>query len=338
MDTPSLAEKVAFLAQARNHPFAPARVTVVETHMSWVFLTDLHAYKLKKAIRTDEQDLTTVEAREAQCRNEAALNARFSRGVYLGILPLTVDTRGALELDRGGRPVDWLVWMRRLPAERMLDYEIATGRVDVGLLRECIANLARFYRTLAPVAAFSAEVFRGRMAGRVVESRDILLRQDAGLQPFRPAELAGRQLEFLSSRRALFDARIGDGRVVEAHGDLRPEHVCLESPPQLIDCLEFSQRLRTLDAAEEMAFLALECERLGAPQLHEAIFRQYCATAGDAPPHALVSFYKSLHASVRARLAVAHLDEPAADTRKWLARGAEYMRLATLHLEATISG
>ena len=123
--------------------------------------------------------------------------------------------------------------------------------------------------------------------------------------------------------------RVRAGRVVEGHGDLRPEHVWLGEPPAIIDCLEFSAELRTLDTADELAFLALECERLGAPQLGRALLDAFAEFTGDVPAPALVDFYQAFRACVRANIAIRHLREARyRDDPKWPRRAREYLALA----------
>jgi aminoglycoside phosphotransferase family enzyme len=134
----------------------------------------------------------------------------------------------------------------------------------------------------------------------------------------------------------LFDARVRDGRMVEGHGDLRPEHICLLREPKIIDCLEFSREFRILDIADELAFLALECERLGAPSFARVIFDTYARNTGDAPPQALVHFHCSLRALMRAKISLWHLDEPGfRDGRKWMALARTYLALAAAHAART---
>src|SRR5688572_6925492 len=141
------------------------------------------------------------------------------------------------------------------------------------------------------------------------------------------AATAASQLAFLHDSAKRLDDRIG--RVVEAHGDLRPEHVCLEPTPVIIDCLEFSRDLRVLDAASELAYFGLECERLGAGYIGRQVFETYCRANSDNPAPALMAFYRSWHACIRARIAVWHLKDSGIDDRsKWVARGAQYLRLA----------
>ena len=124
------------------------------------------------------------------------------------------------------------------------------------------------------------------------------------------------------------------GRVVEGHGDLRPEHVWLGSPPAIIDCLEFSLALRTLDSADELGFLALECERLGAPELGAALLAQHRELSGDAPPPALVDLYQAMRACVRAGIALWHLKEARYQgSPVWRARATSYLSLAAARLQ-----
>jgi aminoglycoside phosphotransferase family enzyme len=123
---------------------------------------------------------------------------------------------------------------------------------------------------------------------------------------------------------------VSQGRIVEGHGDLRPEHVCLGPEPLFIDCLEFNRDWRVLDPADELAYLAMECEHAGAPWIGEVVFETYREATGDNPPLPLVRFYKAYRATVRAKLSAWHLkDHPdPADQGKWIARAQRYLELA----------
>jgi len=329
---PGIAAKVAFLSRPRAYPEPTHGVEIVETHMSWVFLTDRHAWKLKKPVRQSYLDFSTEGARRHYCAEEVRLNRRLTQGVYLGTVPLTLGSDGSLRLGPGGTVVDWLVRMRRLPADRMLDSMIRARSASADDLRAVVGALCRFYRGSQPVAMAPPE-YRGRFAAGIDDNlRELSAREFAlPLATIEPA-CAG-QRAFLERRAALFDARARAGRIVEAHGDLRPEHVCLEPAPQIIDCLEFSRDFRLLDAADELGFLALECERLGATWMRQAIFDAYAAQTGDAPPPALLHFYQSYRACTRAKIAMWHLKEPGrTDAAKWTAQASDYLRLAAAHL------
>jgi aminoglycoside phosphotransferase family enzyme len=183
--------------------------------------------------------------------------------------------------------------------------------------------------------ALSPAQWHARFAAGIEENAREL-RAPAGALPQDLIENVRAGQRSLLERCAVhFDRRVAEGRIVEGHGDLRPEHVCLEARPQIIDCLEFSRSLRVVDCAEELGFLALECERLGAPQLKGEIFGAYGEFSGDRPPAELVDFYQSHHACVRAKIALWHLRDPSlADRARWPLQAGTYLRLAREHLDA----
>jgi uncharacterized protein len=327
-----LAAKVAFLSRAQSYPAGTREVARIETHMSWVFLTDAHAFKLKKPVRTAYVDLRSLAARAHNCTEEVRLNRRLSSNVYLGVIPLVRDARGNLAMVDSGKVVDWIVAMRRLPSDRMLDHLARTGQVSPNDIEALTRLLCGFYRR-SPPAAIAPDRYRQDFVDSIAICRRELCRPAHTLSAERVEHVCAGQLAFLS-RTALFDARVRDGRIVEGHGDLRPEHICLEAEPQIIDCLEFSRRLRTLDAADELGYLALECERLGAPDIGRQILDAARAANGDAMPEVLVDFYQSYRACVRAMLAILHLREASVqDPAKWTSRAAQYLELAHAHGE-----
>jgi aminoglycoside phosphotransferase family enzyme/predicted kinase len=326
---PGLGAKVAFLSLPASYPEPTTQVETVETHLSWVFLTDRYAWKLKKPVRSPVVDFTTVTARRLNCDEELRLNRRLSDDVYLEIVPLSLDVGGCLRFRGEGEPIDWLVKMRRLPKARMLDRLILNGAATHDDVRRVISRLARFYRDAPPVD-IACSAYRDAFAKGIAGNLRELCAPAYGLPAKLIAAIAMQQQNFLEHRSALFDERNHAGHVVEAHGDLRPEHICLEDEPQIIDCLEFSRELRILDPADELAFLALECERLGAPAFTTAIFETYTVVTGDVPPVPLLAFYRSYRACVRAKLAIWHLNDPQPrEPSKWVARAHDYLQLAS---------
>ena len=143
--------KLAFLTQAAAYADGTRDVECIETHMAWVFLTDRHAFKLKKPVRYDFLDFSSVEARREDCVREIELNRRLSPDVYLDLVPLTVAADGLLALGGDGEIVDWLVKMRRLPREQMLDWQLEHGRPEPDALRPAALLLAEFYRNAPPL-------------------------------------------------------------------------------------------------------------------------------------------------------------------------------------------
>ncbi len=325
---PALATRLAWLADPGVYPDHPVRVATIETHLSFVFLTDRFVYKLKKPVRHEYLDFRTLAARRRNGAAEVRLNRRLAPGVHLGVVPLTVDARGRARVGGKSRPVEWLVRMRRLPAARMLDRLIRDGRLRSEDVRRLAARLAAFYAR-RPAVHRSGARYRREYIAAVRANRAALLDPRLDLPRRRIEMLHAAQLAFIARHGALFESRARTGRIVEGHGDLRPEHVCLESPPVIFDCLEFNRRFRVLDVADELAFFSMECERLGAPQVGAACMRACVRATGDRPPEQLIAFYKAYRACVRARLAIWHLrDRPPAEWPRWRRRAEEYLVLA----------
>ncbi|MBL27122.1 MAG: hypothetical protein CMM50_06180 [Rhodospirillaceae bacterium] len=331
--TPTIADKVTFLSRPESYPLGALRVEVRETHMSWVFLTGDRVYKLKKPVRYDYLDFSTLTARYRDSMDEVRLNRRLAGDVYIGLVPLSRHADGSLILSAGAHEVDWLVEMRRLPADRMLDRLIAAGRVEDADLDRLGEVLARFFAGAERVA-LSGDAYRARLGAEIDGNRSELTDPAFGLPRDLVERVTDRQRAVLATDAGLFDARATAGRIVEGHGDLRPEHVALLDTPVVIDCIEFNRDFRILDPADEIAFLAMDSDRLGAPAVGPRVLAAYARMSGDAPPDGLFAFYRSHRATVRAKIAIWHNREPdTADPAKWHRRALDYLRLAERDLQ-----
>jgi aminoglycoside phosphotransferase family enzyme len=320
--------KIDFLRRAESYPDRPVSVELVETHFAWVFLSRQFVYKLKKPISWRGLDLTTLAARRANCELEVSLNRRLATSVYVGVVPL-VRAGAEWALEGAGEPADWLVKMRRLPREQTLREAAARGAAGDAELFPVVDKLASFYARTAR-APWDGREYREHLAAEIEEDSRELAAPDLGVDWPRIRAVTEAQLRFIRDRASLLEARIAAGRVVDAHGDLRPEHVFLGDPPEIIDCLEFSANLRLLDTAEEIGFLALECERLGFGATGARIVELYRRRCADDVPPELTGFQRSRRALVRALLGILHLrDSLTSDAiERWRRRADWYLDAA----------
>lgn len=340
----TLREKVSFLFGAPHAQGASNTVEVIETHFAWVFLAGDRAYKLKKAMRQGSMDYRTVAQRERACREELRLNRRLAPGVYLRVLPVRCARAASSRRGAAAETIDWLIEMRRLPVERMLDRAIAQGTVGERDLGRAMRALASFFAT-ARRQPMSDRAYVSRLRRQIGVNARELLASDLKLSHPRVREVEALQFRFLTEQSEVLAGR--GAHLIEGHGDLRPEHVFLGVPSAseplmrracVIDCLEFDPDLRRLDPAEEIAFLALECQRLGAVTLADAFIGRYRAATGDVAPQVLFDFYRSRRAAVRAQIAAWHLrDETfAGEGRIWRGQAHEYLREALHHIEQAL--
>ena len=315
----ALAAKVAWLRGRLG-----AGDEAIETHFAWVFLVGDRAWKLRKPVCRDPMDYRGLESRRVGAGEEVRLNRRLAPGTYLGTRPLTRDSGGNFAIDGKGEVVDWLVEMRRLDRGRMLDVLLAQGRVTADDLHRVAALLADFYAR-EPTAITDGAALAARLRAQILANHGVLHTLDAAGAD----RLHAAQSAFLAVHPDWLAARAAAGCVVEAHGDLRPEHIVLDDPPVVIDCLEFDRNLRVLDRMEELEFLALECARIGHAAAGEEIGRECRARLGDDAPQPLRQFYRSHRAATRAKLTVWRANEPDdGSTERWLATAREYLELA----------
>jgi uncharacterized protein len=318
-DSTTLQAKVAFLRGLCGRDDE-----AIETHFAWVFLIGEHAWKLRKPVRRDTMDYRSLEARRLDALADVRLNRRLAPDVYLGTLPLTRAADGRFTLGGAGEIVDWLVRMRRLDRSRMLDAQLTHGPIDPEALRPVLRLLADFYRGEAPAISDGA-TFVARV-GRQVETNHRIL-ASAGVTEIET--LVARQREFIARHSSLLARRAAAGCVIEAHGDLRPEHILVADSPAIIDCLEFDRQLRVLDRAEELSFLDIECARIGHGVTGRALLRGCLALLEDDASDALLYFYRSHRATSRAKVYAWRASEPDGGPRdEWHDRTADYVRSA----------
>ena len=276
---------------------------LIETHISMNILTKYYVYKLKKPVRFDFLDYSTLEARKYACEQEVQLNRRLAANVYLGVLPVTIGEGGGLTVDGKGEPVEWLVKMRRLPQDLIMDQVLLGSKkvpVDISKLAEALTN---FYQR-GPSLYISPETYARHLREHVRSNRYELLRSDHGLPESLIKRIHGRQLQFIAFEADLLAQRAHERRIVDGHGDLRPEHICLEANPVIFDCVEFNDELRQVDAVDELCFFAMECDRLGFAEYGDTVINYYAKATDDFAPQRLIAFYKSYRACVRAKVAV----------------------------------
>ena len=306
-----LAEKARALLSSSAYPDMPAAaVESIETHFAWVFLAGDYAYKLKKPGGNPLSDLRSLEARRLSCEEELRLNRPLAAGIYLGVTPLVRRADGGLRLGGEGTIVDWLVHMRRLPASLMLDRAIASGVAVPARLSALGLWLAQFYRT-RPRAPFDADQYVERVAEQIRCDRHALFAPELRLDDHHVQSALAAVWCATAQIEEELRERARAGRVVEGHGDLKPEHICLTDPPCVIDALEFSRDLRLLDPAEELSYLWIECERLGGTQAAAYVLEGYCRASDDPVSERLLNFYRSRRAMVRAKIVAWHLLDPA---------------------------
>jgi len=297
---------MSFLLDPLSYGQPGGSLKLIESHMSFVFLIGDRAYKMKKPMKLDLLDNLTLAQRRKNCLKELTLNRIMSPDIYLDVTPVTVDPDGAFQIGGSGEPVEWLVVMRRLNEEQLLDQAIPAETVTAQHISDLAETLAKFYRQTEIVSMDKTDAI-ANIRSLLDRNEQSLRNPDFGLLPTFVEPILRTVRGLLNDNQDLILARVEQGWIRDCHGDLRPEHVHLSPPVRLIDRLEFNDRLRWHDPFEESADLGLECARLGAPWIYPLLMEELTRRLGVGISKGLLDFYAGLHGCVRARLAIEHI-------------------------------
>jgi uncharacterized protein len=331
----SLKEWLAMVEKLRYAPqwasAEPVPIEMVQTHISVVLLGRERVLKLKKPVNLGFLDYSMLEQRRIACEAEVSLNRRLCEHTYLGVQPIG-QVEGLPQLSDAGPVIDYAVLMKRLPADRMLDEMVRSHTVTEAHLDRVAHRLSEFHRT----ARRGPEIDAWGTWEQALRNWDENFTQTSSFVG-RTIEASAYQLlrnwvkQWLAHNRAVLDERIREGRVVDGHGDVRGESVCVINGICIFDCIEFNDRFRCCDVASEVAFLAMDLDSLGRPDLSYYVTERYTSHAADAGLFRLLPFYRCYRAYVRGKVLSFRLNEPefsAADKSRAAERAAEYFELA----------
>lgn len=332
MITEDQSRVVAFLSAPSTH--AGAAVERIDTHASIVFLAGERALKLKRAVRYDYLDFSTVDRRRVMCEAEVRVNRRAAPHLYRGVVAVTQQADGTLAIGGSGAPADWLVEMARFDQAGLFDRMAAAGVLDLRLMRPLADEVARFHaeaewRMDQGGPAAMARVIDGNAAGFATEG--------AGLfDPARCAKLTSRMRYALDLAYVRLDSRREDGWVRQCHGDLHLRNIVLiDGRPTLFDAIEFNDDIACVDVLYDLAFLLMDMWRRGLPHHANTLWNGYLADTLELDGLPLMSLFLSCRAAVRAKTTatLANL-QTAADRRSELRTLAcDYLAMAETLLE-----
>ncbi len=294
----------------------PARIELLETHISCVLLAGVHAYKIKKPVNLGFLDFTTLAARRFYCQEELRLNRRTAPSLYIDVVPIAGSPSKPL-LGAKGKAIDYAVRMRRFPGEALLDRMAKERELVPAILEQLGASVAAFHLALPPSAARRGFASAAQVLAAAVQNFE-------QIEAMAPPPAESRALERLQAwtRReharlaSVFAARKRGAFVRECHGDLHLGNiVLLAGEPALFDCVEFNAAFRWIDVMNEVAFLVMDLEEHGYPALAFRFLNRYLEATGDYAGLRVLRFYVAYRAMVRAKVACIRGGQPGADAQ-----------------------
>lgn len=331
-----LPELIKALLDPQAYPSPPPGVELAQTQMSYVFIAGDYVYKIKKPVDFGFLDYTTLEKRLTFCIKELELNRRLCPEAYLEVVPVT-DDDSRIVMDGKGAVKEYAVKMRRLPREAMMDVLLTKNKVTPEMLARVAAILVEFHRR----AATDGDINQFGGLDTVIENTDENFTQTekyigTAISPGTYQRIKDYAEGFIKTKEALFHRRVAEGRVRDCHGDLHAAHICFGNGICIYDCIEFNDRFRYCDVASEVAFLAMDLDHYGRPDLADGFIDAYVTASGDEELRELLNFYKCYRAYVRGKVGCFQYDDPyisAAEKARVLANTRSYFELAESYIE-----
>jgi len=285
------------------YPHPVQSLELCETHISMVFLTGDVVYKVKKPVDMGFLDFSTLEKRRYFCEQETKLNRRLTHNIYLGVVAITRKD-GHYHFQGSGKPVEYAVKMRQLRKKASMVNILENDRLSPTAVRGLAGILNRFYGNAPTSTAIDFFGSWPTIRKNCVENFSQIEEFAGDLIDRRMYQIIRAATRtFLQRRKKLFDLRVKEKRIREGHGDLRTDHIYLtENGIQIIDCIEFNQRFRCNDIASDLAFLAMDLDFEGYPQIAHNLLKFYIQHSADQDVMVLMDFYKCYRALVRAKV------------------------------------
>jgi uncharacterized protein len=292
----------------------------VETHISWIVLTDHYAYKVKRPVKFSFLDFSTIEKRKFYCDQEVKLNKRLAPDMYLGVIPIT-NASETKESSNKDDIIDYAVQMRRMDNDMEMHRLLETDNVTERHLEKLALKIAQFHiNTQIVKNAFNT-------AGMIDELSDIrdVLDEDSEnkLLSVNYKQIVSQCIDqsrrYLNENRSFLNDRIINEFQRDCHGDLNATNIFLYDDPVIFDCIEFNEEFRYIDVLNEIAFLCVDLDFYGKKNLSDFFVKSYMQAFGlkeSDVPDSLFNFYKCYRANIRAKVTLLSMKEAPDDEKK----------------------
>lgn len=291
------------------YPQEPGKIELIQTHISFVFLTKNYVYKVKKAVNFGFLDFSSLEKRRVFCGKELELNKRLCPEIYLEVVP--INKSNAIKIKGDGETVEYALKMKRLPQERIMTVLLKENKVDKKIIDEIAQIVAQFHskaQTSPEISEFgSLKIVRTNWDENFAQTTKYI-NQTIPQKEFQFIQT--KINDFMEKNKPLFESRIADKRIRDCHGDLHSGNIFITDRIWVFDAIEFNDRFRYSDVVADVAFLAMDLDFQQRSDLANHFIERYLAYSKDQQLKSLLPFYKCYRAYVRGKVISFKLDDP----------------------------
>ncbi len=313
----------------------PGQIELVQTHISYVFLTKNLVYKVKKAVNFGFLNFETLEKRKYYCEKELQLNKRLCGDMYIEVVPINKGEK--IKIRGEGKTIEYALKMKRMPQERIMTRLLEDNMVDEKLITDIAKIVAEFHskaETNDEISQFgSLKVIKTNWEENFDQTRNVV-ENTISKKNF---ELIRNNINlFLRENSPLFNRRITEGKVRDCHGDIHSGNIFATDRVYIFDAIEFNERFRYSDVASDVAFLAMDLDFKNRSDLSDLFINKYVESSDDQELKKLLSFYKCYRAYVRGKVVGFKLHDPNVgieDKRKAGDEAQAYFKLASFYAQ-----
>jgi aminoglycoside phosphotransferase family enzyme len=311
----------------------PGRIELMQTHISFVFLTRKFVYKVKKAVHLGFLDFTTLEKRRFFCEKEVELNRRLCGEMYLEVVP--INRSNVIKIKGEGEAVEFAVKMKRMPQEKMMSKLLEENKVDGRLVDRIAKIIAEFHskaETNRRISEFGSLATIGTNWEENFEQTQEFVGKTISMKNFRL--IRGRIGYFMERNVSFFRKRMTKNRVRDCHGDIHSGNIFVTDRIYIFDAIEFNERFRYSDVASDIAFLAMDLDFKERSDLSDFFVKRYVKYSGDQELSKLLPFYKCYRAYVRGKVVSFKLKDPRVggeEKRAAMKEAKAYFKLASTY-------
>jgi len=287
----------------------PGKIELIQTHISFVFLTKNHVYKVKKAVNFGFLDFSTLDKRHLFCEKELELNRRLCPEIYLEVVP--IKKSNTIKVNGDGETIEYALKMKRLPQERIMTVLLKEHKINKKTIDEIAQIVAKFHSR----AQTNPEISQFGSLKIVRTNWDENFSQTTKYINHTISQLEFQYIQtninaFMEEKKALFESRISNNRIRDCHGDLHSGNIFITDNICIFDAIEFNDRFRYSDVASDVAFLAMDLDFQHQSDLALYFIKQYLAYSKDQQLFQLLAFYKCYRAYVRGKVISFRIDDP----------------------------
>jgi aminoglycoside phosphotransferase family enzyme/cytidylate kinase len=329
-DLPAISQDDIIEFLSRAEAYGVGSVERIDTHISVVFLAGQRAYKLKRAIKTEYLDYSTLDLRRRFCEAEIEINRRTAPDLYLETAPVTRDAAGRLAIAGQGEIVEWLVVMKRFDRGALLDDLARAGRLTPALMLGAADAVAEMHAASPPAARREGTT----PLREVIEQNEsaLFLRAPANFHASDVTEWSKAAEAALEAASATLDLRAQEGKIRQCHGDLHLRNICIHhGVPVPFDAVEFNDAINTIDVLYDLAFLLMDLDHRGERSLANLTLNRYLGITTDYAGLPALPLFLSVRAALRAHISAAVAD---AQPEK---RGLDYERKSRAEPESYLA-